>query len=134
MEKSRRKWLLELTEGQYRCIVRGMEYYHRMMSGQVDVVDGVCEHRISRSTEIALKNEMFPELALGESYGWNGGQKSKYFDKESAISYQIYREMEHQWANDKDYNNVYTTGTLHSGKAEPIAIKKIIDKEYLTRD
>ena len=129
MKKNNRKWLLKLTEEQYRCIIRGMEYYHRMMSGQVDVVDDVCENRISHSTEIALKNEMFPELAFNASYGWNGGQKSKYFDKEAAMSYQIYREMEHQFTVDKGFNNVYTIETLQSEKAEPIIAEKINCKE-----
>ena len=129
MKKNNRKWLLKLTEEQYRCIIRGMEYYHRMMSGQVDVVDDVCENRISHSTEIALKNEMFPELALNEAYSWNGGQQNNFFDKDAAMSYQIYREMEHQWVKDKGYDNVYATETLHSGKAEPIIAEKINCKE-----
>jgi hypothetical protein len=120
----KRTWILELTEEQFNCIARGMEYYHRMMCGQVDVVDDVCEERIDLSLKDELKKQMFPELELNASYGWNGTDKS-LFGKEMAISYQIYREMIHKRTVRDGLDNTYSSETLSSNKANKLIVKQI---------
>lgn len=82
----KKTWILKLTDEQYDCIARGMEYYHRMMCGQVDVVDEVCKHRIDDALKMSLKNSMFPELLPSQSCGWNGSGEGQ-FDKEMAMSF-----------------------------------------------
>lgn len=122
-KQPKRPWTLHCTEEQFHTIINGMEFYHRMMCGQVDVIDTISEHRISRETEVAVKSELFPELARGESYGWNGGQKHEYYDKESARSYQIYREMRHQYALREGHDNVYSGETLRTDKADNFIVE-----------
>jgi hypothetical protein len=117
-------WKMELTEEQFYCIIRGMEYYHRMMCGQVDVVDDVCEEKIDLNLQNELKKQMFPNLMIDESYGWNGTDKSSFGD-EMAISYQIYREMKHKDAIERKIDNVYSSETLHSNKAVALKIERI---------
>ena len=120
-----RTWKLELTEEQFNCIARGMEYYHRMMCGQVDVVDDVCEEIVELSLKDELKEQMFPKLLLNASYGWNGTDKS-HFGKEMAISYQIYREMIHKRTVRDGADNVYSSETLSSGIADKLIVEQII--------
>ncbi len=119
-----RTWILELTEEQFNCIARGMEYYHRMMCGQVDVVDDVCEERIDLSLKDELKKQMFPELMLNASYGWNGTDKSP-FGNEMSMSYQIYREMIHKRTIRDGLDNTYSSETLSSNKADKLIVKQI---------
>lgn len=119
-----RTWRLELTEEQFNCIARGMEYYHRMMCGQVDVVDDVCEERIDLWLKDQLKEQMFPKLTYGENYGWNGTDKSSY-GKEMARSYQIYREMIHKRTVRDGDDNVYSSETLKSGIADKLIVEQI---------
>lgn len=122
----KKKWRIELTEEQFNCIARGMEYYHRMMCGQVNVVDDVCDERIDDNLKYELKKQMFPKLMLNGSYGWNGTDKS-HFGKEMAQSYQIYREMLHQRAlrDCKDDWNVYLSDTLQSINADSLKVEQI---------
>ena len=122
MKKER--WLIKLTDEQLHCIMRGMEYYHRMMCGEVDNVDIVCEHRIDSAFKDELKKRMFPKLLSSERYSWNGTDESR-FGKEMAQSYQIYREMLHQVAIRDGYKNVYLSSTLQSDKAEHLDIEQI---------
>lgn len=129
MEKNERKWVLELTEEQFNCITIGMEFYHRMLCGQVSELNNLVPHRINADTMGEVKRQLFPELRFGESYGWNGGHENKYVDVMQAQSYQIYREMKHQNAIDKGCNNVYSSPTLQTGKAKSIIVKKINCKE-----
>jgi hypothetical protein len=119
-----RTWKLELTEEQFNCIARGMEYYHRMMCGDDMVVDDVCENRIDDTLRKELKKQMFPELMPNESYGWNGTDKS-HFGKEMAMSYQIYREMIHKRTIRDGVDNVYSSETLSSGKADKLIVEQI---------
>jgi hypothetical protein len=61
MKKER--WLIKLTDEQLHCIMRGMEYYHRMMCGEIDNVDIVCEHRIyGASFKTILKDALFEAI------------------------------------------------------------------------
>lgn len=122
--KTKRPWTLHLTEEQFHTIINGMEFYHRMMCGQVEQIHyaPISEHSPSDETLRTLKSELFPELDPSGSYGWNGGQSHEYFDKESARSYQIYREMRHQYAVREHHDNVYAGETLQSGKADNLIV------------
>ena len=127
-KQPQRPWILHLTEEQFDTIIRGVEYYHRMMCGQVEEVVNVCPHIVDESTLLQLKKEMFPELSYAESYGWDGSRKGDYFDLEMARSYQIYREMLHQQEIRKPLDmlgNVYRRETLHTEKADKLIVKRI---------
>jgi hypothetical protein len=122
MKKER--WLIKLTDEQLHCIMRGMEYYHRMMCGEIDNVDIICEHQISHTFKQMLKEMMFPELPARGSYSWNGTDESPFGD-EMARSYQIYREMLHQVTIRNGDKDVYSSPTLSSGKVESLDIEQI---------
>ena len=82
---------MELTEEQFNCIAKGMEYYHRMMCGQVDVVDDVC--RKDRSlAERSIKRNRCSQNLYGR-YRMEWVRTKALMVKEMARSYQIYREM-----------------------------------------
>ena len=122
----KKRWLIKLSDEQLMSIALGMEYYHRMMCGQVDAVDYVCGHRISNTLKNTLKEMMFPGLSFYESYNWNGdGADKSPFVKEMAQSYQIYREILHQFAIRDGDDNVYSSPTLSSDKVESLYIEQI---------
>lgn len=128
-EQTKRTWRIDLTDEQFRCIINGMEFYHRMMCGEISELRNITpNHRAIEKLVPEIKHAMFPELDKGQTYGWNGGHPDPWFDREQAQSYQVYREMEHQWTlrehKGEDYN-VYSSETLKSGKALPIIVKQI---------
>lgn len=126
-KQTKRTWLLKLTDSQFNCIIRGMEFYHRVMCGQVEELNYIVGHRIKRETLNEVKNQLFPELRNGENYGWDGGYVNKFVDAEQAQSYQIYREMRHQDVLLKGNNNVYTSDTLQTSKADKLIVERIKD-------
>jgi len=124
-EKPQYRWRLELTDEQFQCIARGMEFYGRILAGQLNVLDEATPQTIRYEDTDPLKLKMFPELSLNASYSWNGGSPSEWHDKEIARSYQIYREMRHQDVLARGIDNVYTSETLRTSKAEPLKVERI---------
>ena len=123
------KYRMTLTEEQYNHIAKCVEVVHRIACGQMDSLDEIVPNVIDLSDLRQLKKTAFPELAWNEDYGWNGGYRStahgevfrKAFDKFQAQGYQIYRQMRYKQNIAKGIDNVLSSPTLTTDKAnQPI--------------
>lgn len=124
--RQKRTWRLDLTDEQYQCIITGMELYHRLLCGDIMELRNLSPLGNSIMPFVSdIKNKLFPELHEGETYSWDGGSEVHYFDQQQAISYQIYREMRHKAAMAAHKDNVYSTETLTTDKADPIKVTRI---------
>lgn len=127
------QYRITLTEEQYLHIAQCVETCHRIACGQVEEVSSVLPIRPSDEILRKLKEECFPELSWGESYGWNGGYRGtehgdkfrEAFDKFQARGYQIYREMYHRRNIAEGIDNVYSSPTLTTDKAEQPIIEVV---------
>lgn len=127
------KYVMTLTEEQYMHIANCVETCHRIACGQIDEISSVLPKRPSNEIVSRLKEECFPELCWAESYGWNGGYRGtehgekfrEAFDKFQAQGYQIYREMYHKRNIAEGINNVLSSPTLTTDKAEQPIIEVI---------
>lgn len=127
-KKEKPTWRLDLTEEQYNCIIKGMEFYGRMIAGQLVELNHLTptSYKLAWEDLDKIKSICFPELALHQSYAWNGFDcKDEYQRQQIAQSYQIYREMEHQMVLRKGINNVYSSPTLKTDLADPPIIKQL---------
>lgn len=127
------RYILELTEEQYNHIAKCVEVVHRIACGQIESLNEVVPNPIDYSKLVEIKKIVFPELSRNESYSWNGGYHGTEhnerfriaFDKFQAQGYQIYREMCYKQNIAKGIDNVLSSPTLQTNKADkPIIIIK----------
>lgn len=129
------KYKMILTEEQYNHIAQCVETCHRIACGQLESLDEILPNKVDNSLYRVIKADVFPELAYAESYGWNGGYRGtehgepfrKAFDKFQAQGYQIYREMRYRQNIAKGIDNVLSTPTLTTDKAQQPIIEVIKD-------
>lgn len=127
------KYKMLLTEEQYNHIAQCVEAVHRISCGQVESINEIVPNVVDSNILLAVKHESFPELDFNESYGWNGGYRNdehgeefrKAFDKFQARGYQIYREMCYKRNIAKGINNVLSSPTLTTTKAQQPIIEVI---------
>lgn len=117
---------LTLTEEQYNHIKLCVETVHRIACGDLLELRSILPVVPDESLLYEIKEQSFPELARNEQYGWNGGYRGtshneefrKAFDKFQAQGYQIWREMEHVFVVSHNIENVYSSSTLTTSKAQ----------------
>lgn len=124
-----RKWRIELTEEQLNLISLAVEDWHRFVCGQcamnfaTSFIDSPkAMHRTRELLDHEVKAAMFPELALNQSYSWDGGQPNPHMSRAAAMSYAIYREIRHRLTladGTKNYN-VYNYETLTCADQGPM--------------
>lgn len=127
------KYKLTLTEEQYNHIAQCVETCHRIACGQIEELRSILPISPDEKLLRDIKSQSFPELHPFGSYGWNGGYRydkcsekfRKAFDKFQAQGYQIYREMIHVRTVAKGIDNVYSSETLESDKADHPIIEVI---------
>lgn len=124
---------MQLTEEQYNHIIRCVEVVHRISCGDIyelrDILP-ICPDDILLKE---IKRQSFPELAFNEQYGWNGGYRGREldceyrqaFDKFQAQGYQIYRQMRRMRNIAGGIEDVYSSPTLTTWKAEQPVIEII---------
>lgn len=120
------KYKMELTEEQYNHIALCVEVCHRVACGQIEELRSILPNTPDDSLLRELKREAFPELAPNESYGWNGGYRGTEhgedyrmaFDTFQARGYQIYRQMCYKQNIAKGIDNVLSSPTLTTSKAQ----------------
>jgi len=125
------KYKIELTEEQMSLIAQCLEDVSRFASGQWEmqntigamVKDLPFEEQIKRKDEAEellrqAKNLLLPDMLDNSSSGYNG---TEFIGN----TYQIYRTILHQFAKDKDWNNVYSSPALSSGNLGTIKIEAI---------
>jgi hypothetical protein len=125
------KYKIELTEEQMSLIAQCLEDVSRFASGQWEmqntigamVKDLSFEEQIKRRDEAEellrqAKNLLLPDMLDNSSSGYNG---TEFIGN----TYQIYRTILHQFAKDKDWNNVYSSPALSSGNLGTIKIEAI---------
>lgn len=127
---------MELTEKQYNYIAICVEVCHRVACGDVRFIDEILP--ISPNYELLdkIKRQIFPELGEHETYSWDGGYNNHDFpetfreiiDKFQAQGYQIYREMCYIHNKAKGIDNVLSSPTLTTHKADKPIIKVIMEK------
>jgi len=121
-----KKYIIELTEGQYDIISFCTEVVHRISAGQVEELDQIVPHKIDRELLVKLKEQAFPELSFNQSYSWCGGHQNKAYSHFQAATYAVYREMIHIRTVNEEIDNVYRSPTL---RCEGVDIPKITIKE-----
>lgn len=127
------KYKLELTEQQYNHIAMCVEVCHRIACGQVESIDEILPNKVDERVLKEIKREAFPELGINMSYGWNGGYRSaqhgegfcKSFDTFQAQGYQIYRQMCYVRNIAEGIDNVLSSPTLTTSKAQQPIIEVI---------
>jgi hypothetical protein len=125
------KYKIELTEEQMSLIAQCLEDVSRFASGQWEmqntidamVKDLSFEEQIKRRDEAEellrqAKNLLLPDMLDNSSSGYNG---TEFIGN----TYQIYRTILHQFAKDKNWNNVYSSPALSSGNLGTIKIEAI---------
>ena len=128
---------LTLTEEQYHHIIQCVEAVHRIACGDLLELKSILPVVPDESLLYAIKSQSFPELAPGEQYKWNGGYRGatrnekfrEAFDKFQAQGYQIWREMEHAYVVAHNIDNVYSSPTLTTDKADKPIIEVIYGKD-----
>ena len=121
-----KKYILELTEGQYDLIAICMEVVHRISAGQVEELNQIVPEMIDRDELAKIKEQAFPELSFNASYKWCGGHPNKAFSRFQAATYAIYREMLHVRTVNEGIDNVYQSPTL---RCDAVNLPKITIKE-----
>ena len=117
---------MQLTEQQYSHIIRCVEVVHRIACGDIHELREILPLAPDDALLMEIKRQSFPELALNEQYGWNGGYRGttlgeeyrRAFDRFQAQGYQIYRQMRHKQNMAEGIDNVYSSPTLTTDKAK----------------
>lgn len=132
-----RKWRIELTQEQLCVMIEALEDWHRFLCGQCGMdhatsyIDSPkAMHRTRELLDHEVKTAMFPELALNQSYCWDGGQPNPYMSEAAAISYLLYRESRHQLtlANPPKHYNCYLSDTLTCDEQGPMIKVELINE------
>jgi len=126
-----KKYTIELSEEQMSIIAQCLEDVSRFASGQwamqntiEAMVKGLSQHeQIIRRDEAEYylrmaKKMLLPEVEDNSSKGYNG---TDFIGN----TYQIYRTILHQFAKDKNWDNVYSSSALPSGNLGTIKIEAI---------
>lgn len=124
---------LTLTEEQYNHIAQCVETCHRIACGDIRQLRDILPVSPDDFLLDEIKRQSFPELAFNEYYGWDGGYRGttynenfrKAFDLFQARGYQIYREMIHVRTVTKGLDDVYSSPTLTTHKAQRPVIEVI---------
>jgi len=125
-----KKYTITLTEEQMRLIAEGMEDYHRFLSGECRMYNAV----VYAESKMAIGNlqdeferiahkVMTPDLPQGSSYKWDGGScPNDHQHKAIAMSYMIYREIQHHFAmqRPKEIWNCLQSPTLTCEEQGPL--------------
>ena len=125
------KYRIELSEEQMSVIAQCLEDVSRFASGQLELRYTVEEmlrglpfdEQMKRRDEVEnllkqVKRVLLPDLPDNGSKGYNG---SEFIGN----TYQIYRTILHQFAKDKNWDNVYSSSALPSGNLGTIKIEAI---------
>lgn len=125
------KYRIELSEEQMSLVAQCLEDVSRFASGQWEMqntIEAMVKHldfdiQIKRRDEAKMllkqaKRVLLPELADNSSKGYNG---SDFIGN----TYQMYRTILHQFAKDKNRDNVYSSPALPSGNLGTIKIEAI---------
>lgn len=130
------KYKIEVTEEQYNHIATCVEVCHRVACGDVRFINKILP--ISPDYELLdkIKRQAFPELGEHETYSWDGGYNNHDFpetlreiiDVFQAQGYQIYREMLYKRNIAKGIDNVYSSPTLTTYKADKPIIEVIVEE------
>jgi len=126
-----KKYTIELSEEQMRLIAQCLEDVSRFASGQWEMqntieamVKGLPSKeqikRIDKAEKLLkrTKKVLLPEMSDNSSKGYNG---TEFIGN----TYQIYRTILHQFAKDKNWDNVYSYPALPSGTLGTIKIELI---------
>ena len=127
MEKEKR-YTITCTESQLRMISSAIEDWHRFLSGQCELSNAtaMCKemHKVQDILNEQVRPYIVPELYyMGSSYGWDGRCcPNDYQRKMIAMSYGIYRQIEHFFALQHPENdwNVYLSPTLTCKEQGPL--------------
>lgn len=127
------KYIMTLTEEQYNHIAMCVETCHRIACGQIDALNEILPFNPEERLLLEIKKQSFPELSKGASYGWNGGYNNedlpeefrKRIDTFQAQGYQIYRQMCYKRNIAEGIDNVLSSPTLTTDKAEQPIIEVI---------
>ena len=128
------KYRIELTEEQYDHIARCVEVVHRIACGDIHELREILPIKPEERLLNEIKHQSFPELDLNEQYKWDGGYSNdshgeafrQAFDTFQAQGYQIYRQMLYKRNVAKGIENVLSSPTLTTDKAEQPIIEVII--------
>lgn len=125
------KYRIELSEEQMSVIAQCLEDVSRFASGQWNMQNTIeamvkglpFEEQIKRRDEAEellrqTKKILLPEISDNSSKGYNG---TDFIGN----TYQIYRTILHQFAKDKNWDNVYSSSALPSGNLGVIKIEAI---------
>lgn len=129
------KYKLTCNEEQFNHIAWCVEVCHRIMCGDISQLNQLLPFMVDEMLLREIKAKAFPELLPNQQYGWNGGYCNKEvsedfckaFDKKQALSYQIYRQMWYKQNIAKGIDNVLSSPTLTTSKAEQPIIEIIKD-------
>ena len=129
------KYKLTCNEEQYNHIAWCVEVCHRIMCGDTMEICQLLPIIIDDYLLKEVKAQAFPELMPNQHYGWNGGYCNKEvnenfrktWDKQQAQGYQIYRQMRYKQNIAKGIDNVLSSPTPTSSKAEQPIIEAIKD-------
>ena len=126
-----KRYRIELSEDQMRLIADCLEDISRFAGGQwqmrytiENMLKGLpfnefIERRNQAELKLKLvKTILIPELSGNASYSYNS---TDFIGN----TYQIYRTILHQLANDNDWKNVYSSPSLPSGNMGTIKIEQI---------
>ena len=124
-----KKYTIELSEEQMSLIAQCLEDVSRFASGQWEMENMIeamvkelpSEEQIERRDKAEkllkrTKKVLLPEMSDNSSKGYNG---SEFIGN----TYQIYRTILHQFAKDKNWDNVYSYPALPSGTLGTIKIE-----------
>jgi len=129
--KTMKKYRIELSEEQLRLVANCLEDVSRFAAGQHELrftIEEMSRHLpfdefIKRRDDaeyllFGVKRVLLPELQNGESKSYNS---TEFIGN----VYQIYRTILHQLAVDYDWNNVYSSPALPSGKMGTIKVEQV---------
>ena len=116
-----------LTESQLRLVAEAVEDWHRFLAGQCELWQATSllpnYKQVVEALEKHIKPLVTPELPQNASYSWDGGTcHNEHQRKARAMSYGIYREIYHYFANHlpKSYWNCYQSKTLRCEEQGPL--------------
>ena len=123
--KKEKFYQITVTEDQLILMSRAIEDWSRFLAGQTELWNAssqLPDYLLLREKLEDLQSLVTPELPLGASYGWDGGSCPNEWQRKSiAMSYGIYREIEHCLAVQKGCTqSVYLSKTLRCPDQGPL--------------
>lgn len=115
------------TKSQLRLVAEALEDWHRFLAGQCELWQATSMlpnyRQIVEVLNKQVKPLVTPELSQNASYSWDGGTCSNEHQRKAiAMSYGIYREIYHYFANQppKSDWNCYQSETLRCEEQGPL--------------